>query len=526
MKKKLCFVLAAILVFASLCTGCGKGDQETGADNNTLKYWVAFTGAAVSKVSDMNGLEMYKQREKDSGIHIEFIHPPAGQEKEQFNLMIAARDLPDVIEHSWSSAYAGGPAKAIEDDIIVSLNPYMDTCMPNFKKILEEGELASVYKKGSLTDAGDYYGFPELCVEDIRIFAGLYLRKDWLDELNLSVPETIDEWTTVLRAFKEKKGAKSPLTGTATTMTNDTVSHHFNGAYGVGRRLYLEGDTVKFAPLEPGFKDYLQLMHSWYAEGLLDNDYPTNTNDIILSKMVTNVSGASYGFVGSGIGTLMGMEKSDANFNLVAAAPPTLNKGETSRFANNYNDVRDRALCITTACKKPEVAAKWADFWYSEEGMRLLNFGVEGDSYNMVDGHAVYTDQILNNPDGLDANTAMALTFRGLSSAPGLMQHPDYLEGRYQMPQQKEAFALWQKNSDLARKTTLPLLVPTGEESNELATFVNDLTTYYQEMMLKFIQGTESFDHYDNFVNTMKTKFQAERYLEIQQAMYNRYLAR
>ena len=38
------------------------------------------------------------------------------------------------------------------------------------------------------------------------------IRKDWLDDLGLEVPETIDEWYTALKAFKEEKGATAPLT--------------------------------------------------------------------------------------------------------------------------------------------------------------------------------------------------------------------------------------------------------------------------------------------------------------------------
>ena len=42
------------------------------------------------------------------------------------------------------------------------------------------------------------------------VVQGGIIRKDWLDELGLAVPETLDEWHTVLTAFKEKKGAEAP----------------------------------------------------------------------------------------------------------------------------------------------------------------------------------------------------------------------------------------------------------------------------------------------------------------------------
>ncbi len=38
-------------------------------------------------------------------------------------------------------------------------------------------------------------------------YAGLMIRKDWLDELGLEIPVTYDDWEIVLTKFKEEKGA-------------------------------------------------------------------------------------------------------------------------------------------------------------------------------------------------------------------------------------------------------------------------------------------------------------------------------
>ena len=103
---------------------------------------------------------MYQQREKDSGIHIEFIHPALGQEAEQFNLMIASRDLPDLVEYNWVN-YQGGVQKAIDDGVIIKLNDYIDQYAPNFKKTVSDGsKLSKIYDKGSKTDEGNYFAFP------------------------------------------------------------------------------------------------------------------------------------------------------------------------------------------------------------------------------------------------------------------------------------------------------------------------------------------------------------------------------
>ena len=63
------------------------------------------------------------------------------------------------------------------------------------------------------TDDGHYYVFPFVRGDEALCHTiGPMLREDWLEELGLEVPTTIDEWHTVLTAFKEKKGASAPFT--------------------------------------------------------------------------------------------------------------------------------------------------------------------------------------------------------------------------------------------------------------------------------------------------------------------------
>ena len=42
-------------------------------------------------------------------------HPASGQSQEQFNLIVASSELPDIMYYSWGTAYPGGPDAAIAD---------------------------------------------------------------------------------------------------------------------------------------------------------------------------------------------------------------------------------------------------------------------------------------------------------------------------------------------------------------------------------------------------------------------------
>jgi putative aldouronate transport system substrate-binding protein len=99
----------------------------------TLTYWSPLPANLASTVSNYSQTEYYKELEKRTNIHIKFIHPPVGQEKEAFNLMLAGRDLPDIIEVDFDK-YPGGLVKAKEEGFIIPLNDKLEAYSPNLQR--------------------------------------------------------------------------------------------------------------------------------------------------------------------------------------------------------------------------------------------------------------------------------------------------------------------------------------------------------------------------------------------------------
>lgn len=520
MKKFIAGLLTAALA-SGILTGCGEKPETVGEYEKSYSYWVEMPSALVSQYQSLSQVSMYQELEKQTGVQIEFIHPPAGQAAEQFNLMIASKELPDMIEYAWGS-YQGGPDKAINDNIIIKLNELIETNAPNFKKVMDGN---SDYAKQSRTDTGMLYGFPSINEGKYRVFGGLIIRKDWLDELNLPVPETLDEWETTLRAFKEKKGAKAPITFSSDAFTNPSTNH-FNNAFDVGIGMYVEDGKVKLAQIEPAYKDFIALMHRWYDEGLIDSEYSTNNATVVDAKMTNGTSGATFGYIGGTIGRYMAaMKEKDPSYNLVGAQYPVMKKGDQPKFMERQNEVSNPFLAVTSVCKNPVEAVEWIDYLYSEAGRELKNFGVEGLTYKREGDSHVYTDEILNNPEGLSVSEAMARHFRANAPAPGFSQAEEYLMQYYQLDAQKEALDTWSLYADNAAKTVMPSITPLAEEAEELTSISTEISTYTAEMVVKFIKGDEPMDRFDQFVQTLK-EMGAERIIELNQAAYERFNAR
>ncbi|HBG76768.1 MAG TPA: ABC transporter substrate-binding protein, partial [Clostridiales bacterium] len=182
----------------------GKSDspKEVNLDGVKLSYWVPFGGTSRQEIQDFSQNLAYMEKEKQTGVKMEWIHPPEGQENETFAVMIASDELPDLIETA--EKYKGGIDRAIHDGIYININELCEQYAPNYMKIINsDPEL----RKEVYSDTGNLMGFSMVCSDlpgdDWTItrenpWCGPFIRGDWLEELNLKIPETIDDWTEAL----------------------------------------------------------------------------------------------------------------------------------------------------------------------------------------------------------------------------------------------------------------------------------------------------------------------------------------
>lgn len=499
----------ACAALAAAITGCGGSGNES-SDSSKLKCWMPLTSNMAMYASNYGETVLAKEVQKRTGVELEFIHPPQGQESEKFSIMVASTELPDIIEYNWMN-YPGGPANAIKEGVIIDIAEHKDKAV-NLFKYLDENE--EVYKMAS-TDKGEVFSFPFIREDESLGFStGLVLRGDWLEELNLDLPETINEWETVLTAFKEKKGAKAPYSSTNTA--------NFASAFDTTEDFYVEDGKVKYGVLDPSFRDYIATMNKWYKEGLIDQSYTTLDGKGKETNILNGYSGVTAASIGSGIGNWMASAKTEG-FSLEGAPVPVPEKGRRAKFGVYQPRVTPSARsfdAISTSCKNVDAAIKYLDYGYSDEGRMLYNFGIEGESYEMKDGYPTYTELITNNPEGRSMTVALSNYARSYDAGP-FVQDRRYMEQYAKLPQQKRAWETW-SNTD-APIHTLPNLYVKSEELNEYAQLNNDIDTYVDEMIMKFIIGAESLENYDQMIQQLHTRG-IDRLLEIRQSAYDRYL--
>ena len=555
-KNRILSILLAVSMTVTLAA-CGSGTPDLektteaadGGETVTIQsedsqksvtYWIdpSVNSTAISNFDDTYNWQAIQE---NLGIDIIWQHPASGQASEQFNLMMTDDELPDIIYYNWSNYPGGSADAAIADGKIIALNDYMEYA-PNLSAYLEaHPDIA----REITTDEGNIYCFPFVYTRTPsdcetwqgvmgrepmqESFEGLIIRKDLLDKAGLDMPVTIDDWYNVLRAFKDM-GIEYPL---SFSKDFDRTSNSLASAFDIPLLTFglnKEG-KIEYGAVGEGYRGYLEFMNKLYSEGLLDPDFMVQDRETCQAKIANGQVGAWIGRVPTELSSLEDLvleNDPDSDFDAVAVSNPVLEEGQELYYFQASYPYRNEGSAITTSCEDIETAMWVLDYCWGEEGDLLLNWGIEGESYTMVDGWPHLTDELINQETG-GVNSDLVPLYRMLNG-PIAADHDNriaikqnYALEEGETDQNLEALDVWSENG--TQPAALPAITRLASESTEYSTKYSEISTYAAEMYSKFIFGTESLDKYDAYVDTIYS-MGLDAVLEIQEAALARYNAR
>ncbi len=482
----------------------------------TLSYFVADDSNAAIMTTDWNDNEFYQEMERRTGVHLEFEMVSSADYQTNFNLMIASGNLADMI-YVGASYYAEGVDAAIDDGYFLDLTDLVDEYMPNYERIRTSDVQ---YELLSTTDSGRLGAVYELRQSKQGPWLGLWIRQDWLDDLNLDTPVTFDDYHEVLTAFKNEKGATAPLI--LNFSGSDGEFGTMSGGLNVLNSWQLdETGKVNFGPYMDAWKEYVTIMHQWYTEGLIDPDFmATDERTADMAKVVTGASGLFAALYT--MPSVYEAASEDPNMNLAPVNPPVMNEGDEGhiRLRDSYTSGN---TAISADSENWEVALRWLDYLYTDEGALLANYGVEGDTFEFDEnGKPVFTDKILNNENGWTMTQTVASY---LCPSAGIANWSDWTRELAGVPEKDQAcYDVWSEFSDDWRLPSSVTL--TQEESTERAALYADISTIVKEQTAQFISGALDIEeNWDAYIASLESSG-IERAIEITQAAYDRYLAR
>src|SRR5690625_3729152 len=195
MKKylgRISLVLIAVLVFLA---GCSSGPADKNSDGQVV---ITAFSSIKPNITDFNDNLLTQKIEELLDIEIDFQTTPEEGAREKQNLLISGGDYP--------TTFIGGDITGLEqlqygkDGILVPLNDLIEEHAPHIQETFKE----EPWLEDAITMAdGNIYALPgRIGCYHCHYPTKMWINTKWLENLNLDMPETTEEFEEVLLAFK------------------------------------------------------------------------------------------------------------------------------------------------------------------------------------------------------------------------------------------------------------------------------------------------------------------------------------
>ena len=527
--KKIISLGLVVALTTGIISGCGsktdspqsatssaeKSSAETGQSGEPVEISMFIASRLPEAIYSPETLTFKTMAEKlNIKLNIESV--VESEAKQKFGVKITSGDYPDVMAGKLPDINMFGTSGAF-----LPLDDLIEEHAPNIKKYLVENKEALAQSVGS---DGKIYAIPMLSA--VRTAMGYNIRMDWLEKLNLPVPETIDDWYNVLTAFKTNDmngNGAGDVTPLILDRAWENYYNNFADAWGIelnGNNDYwtIKDGKIAFAPILPETKEYLTTMAKWYKEGLIDSEFITreDTNNF---HMLNNKTGATCYWTGyvAGMNTNTEVLANDPDTNWQVIQPPVLTKGSEPKTYSQQSAIVNYGWAISNSAKDPVAIIKMFDYVYSDEGTLLFNFGIEGESYTMEDGVPQYTDMVINNDGGI----TKWIRTNGLQALMGMRQMPEYEAASCANEDVKKQLFDYVDNDYFF--SINPTLTLTEAEQEMYDIKMSTIKTYVDEELIKFFIGSRPIEEFDSFTARVK-ELGIDDMTVLKQQSYERYL--
>lgn len=507
-------VLSLVLALALLLTPLGSLAEVAYPIEGTpltLTYWMPLNSGAAKYISSYDENTAYARMQEDTGVDIEWLHPPVGQEQESFNMMLVSNKLPDLI--AMANKYDGGEFQGMRDGVFVNLTDYLPTYAPDYWALIQSDP---EFRRCVTDNEGNVVAFCAFKEAGDPPANRLIVHKSVMEELGAEVPTTVAEWDAL---FEQMKG----LGITPYLLDASGVNKAFVGAFGTYPGFYVNLDGgITYGYITEEFRGYLTQMHDWYEKGYISKDFTSIDGNTRQTMFDAGELGCVYEAI------VASYNRSEKKGTPILSTPyPRLNEGDALHW--NDDNVSPRwvanecTTAISTTCPNIEAAVSFLNYAYTGKGIELLNWGVEGLNWDWQDGQRVYNDLMLNNELYTTeeasyiykAHFATKYTQRATFCHANLLKSPESLAIRFQYADDP--------NFDAA--FFLPAFDLPEDDAVRKAEIMTDVTTYVDEMVLKFIVGAEPMENFDQFVATVNAMGMPE-VLDMMQSGYELYMAK
>ncbi len=406
--KKATAVLLGITMLGTVLAGCGSsantnegaGQEPVKNAENTAQADIENTGAEGTKSYTMfmrstyigwiEELKWYAEAEKRTGISVEYVVGP-----EEFDDVYAEVDqrlisktLPDATMCKLAQSNVYGAQGAF-----LNMAPLIKEHAPNLQAYLEANP---DYANLVTTEDGSIYGLPK---ETPVLADFLFGREDHLAEVGIAPADivTVDDFTETLRALKDHYGKGNPnyypLSGRDSYVRfqawfgceNNISAEESNGIY------LNHAKDQGFDIMADEAYTMIETMKTWYDEGLINPEWIAGAfgEGDWEAAMINGDATFSFDYYTRPQWFMdNGGPEADSNYSIVVLDYLKDKDGNTMKIQTDlpYNEKLATSINANVSEETAITILQFIDYFYSEEGQVLSNWGIEGESFETVDG--------------------------------------------------------------------------------------------------------------------------------------------
>ncbi|GIP21107.1 ABC transporter substrate-binding protein [Paenibacillus sp. J22TS3] len=518
MKKGLSLALCLTLAGSMALAGCsktsdnGNSGAQTGSESAVKvnkdglpivndKVTLKMVAPKSPLAPNFGEMEIFKRLEKSTNVHIDWENIPDTDYTEKKSLLLASDDLPDAFYAAGFTDYE--LINFGKDGTIIPLEKLIADYAPNLNKILEK---RSDIKAAITAPDGHIYGLPTWEENELGTNPFFHvINKSWLDKLGLKMPQTLDEYTNALVAFKTKdpngngKADEIPLSFMHMGWCMD-IGGLF-GAFGLPDNLehrVVKDRKVIFTAIQPEYKEALKYFNEkWYKQGLIDPESFTQQPPQYLAKGKTPTETLGS-FVWWETEEVVGPDRAK-DYALVPPLTGPTGKKMIGR-ANGGGPGRG-SFVITKKDKNPEVTMRWIDQQYEPYMAAQIHWGPIDVIYKKDANGKLVT---LPLPAGKSAGEYRQQVAPG-SGAPGVITKEDFqtivdMEPRAQQ-RKKDLEKYYEPDME---KENYPNIFFTPEELDTINRIEPDLIKFVNTQRAKFLVDGNVDQGWDSYVQQVK----------------------
>ncbi len=365
MKKVVSLVLVAMLALAALSAMAETTDTdgvelcyEPYEETIQMSKGISRTGTESFPEGDSftnNVFTRYVKEQLNVEIVAEWEVDPANYDQ-KIALSIASGDLPDVMVVDRTIFQ-----QLLENDLIQPLTDVYETYISPFVKQQYDSYPDSLFEACSYE--GELYGLPGTNLGYAHNV--LWIRTDWLENLGLEAPETLDEVMEIARAFVEQDPDGNGEDDTIGFTCPDTLYTGYNSNYGLdtifsyfgsypGYWVYDDEGKAVYGSVMESTKDALAFIAEMYAEGLLDPQFAVRTGDDRNELLANGKCGICFGVWWPNGGITTAAENFETCDWIAVSAPVD----ESGKLKIVENDLVENIVVVSKDYEYPEAVVK------------------------------------------------------------------------------------------------------------------------------------------------------------------------